>query len=242
MSRDIDPAECWEAAAQSVEQGGSALSVAHDLRHLPAWLTTAEADHAAATVGLDVATAPVLSEVLALSELRDLALAGVALLWSTRLRRVSDAAGDRVQPARAKRIGDLERAAIGTPCRLRLEVSLPWWLVASRLERERACHAALMAWTWDREQERLHRHLPDIAAHAATLGRYGVTDEREVQAIAHAVAHPLTLLDGPGGQLVWQPTQRAIARAAEARASRVDDEPPAPLEMPRRRRRRGGEA
>jgi hypothetical protein len=234
--------ECWELAAQTVAQGGEPLAVAHDLRGLPAWLSPDDAAEGAAAVGLEVDADATLAAVLDLVELRDLALAGVTVMWSTRLRRVSDAAGDRIAPAKARRVGDQERA-LGQSARVRLELSLPWWLVASPLARERACHAALMCWAWDRGWERLHRHLPDIAAHSATLGRYGVTDEREVQAVAHAAAHPLTLLDGPGGQLVWAPTQRAIAAAAERMsATRREDDEPAPTPAPRRRRRQQAEA
>lgn len=233
MSRDAD--EVWDRVAQTLAQGGTAEAVAHDMRDLPRWMD--DTDVAPARVDAGATFAVALTEVLGFVELRDIAKhARPALLWYTRLWRVNDVGGERVVGARCKRVGEQERAA-GTSALLRLEVSLPWWLVATRLQREEALHKALMAWSWDADRERVVPHRPDIVAHAATLGRFGATDPREVQAIAHAARHPLTLLEGPGGQLVWEPTQRALAAAAERMARREDDAPPPVAEAPRRRRR-----
>lgn len=230
-----DEQEVWERVAQTLAQNGTAEAVAHDMRDLPRWLDSADVGVEGRLLGVSVRLG--LAEVLDFAELRDIAKnAWPALLWYTRLWRVTDVGGERVVGARCKRVGEQERAA-GTSALLRLEVSLPWWLVATRLERERALHGALMAWSWDADRERVVPHRPDIVAHAATLGRYGATDPREVQAIAHAARHPLTLLEGPGGQLIWQPTQRALAAAAERMAARREEEPPPVAEVPRRRRK-----
>lgn len=236
MSRAAD--EVWERVAQTLAQEMAPGSVASDMGPLPVWLSAEDIAEAAAG-GVELDTGATLASLRDLSEMRYLRDVGLTVAWSSRLWRVNDALGERVVGVRAKRVGDRERAA-GVDARLRLEVSAPWWLCASPLARERACHAALMGWAWDRE--RVVRHLPDIAAHSATLGRFGATDEREVQAIAHAAAHPLTLLDGPNGQLIWQPTQRAVAAAAERMAAAREEEEPAPAPAPRRRRRPAAEA
>lgn len=70
----------------------------------------------------------------------------------------------------------------------RLELSLPWWLVASEDEMERGLHAVLAACGMRDDRPVLRK--PDIQAHASTLARYGVSGVRQASAVAHAQAHP----------------------------------------------------
>lgn len=70
----------------------------------------------------------------------------------------------------------------------RLELSLPWWLLADELERERGLHEALAYFGVVDNQPVLRK--PDIVGHAATLGRFGVRCAREADAVFHAARHP----------------------------------------------------
>lgn len=70
----------------------------------------------------------------------------------------------------------------------RLELSLPWWLLATEDEQERGLHAVIIACGHDGTKPVLRK--PDIVAHSATLARYGVSGIRQAAAVAHAQAHP----------------------------------------------------
>jgi hypothetical protein len=69
-----------------------------------------------------------------------------------------------------------------------LELSLPWWLLADHDQRERGLHDILCYLGWADGGPVLRK--PDIVAHAATLGRFGVSSAREASAVFHAARHP----------------------------------------------------
>lgn len=215
-----------------------------DLRGERQWVTASDMVVDMRAVGIqDFGPLVVLEH---LKDLDELALLldhfDVDVVWSTRAKWQRDAVESIPTIATIATVPERARVLGETDAHLRLTVYLPCWLAASRLERERALHALLMGY-WPDDSEagifrRLLRRRPDIVAHAATLGRYGVGTVREAQAIAHAVAHPsLETWTDEVGQLVWVPTQRSIAAAAERMAARPrePEEAPAP---PRRRRRK----
>lgn len=214
-----------------------------DLRGERQWVTAhhMEVDMRAAGV-VDPGPRDVVAD---LAEMDELALllehVDVDVVWSTRAKWQRDAVDSIPTIATIATVPERARALGETDAHLRLTVHLPCWLAASRLERERALHALLMGYCPDDAEnpKRLLRHRPDVVAHAATLGRYGVGTLREAQAIAHAVAHPsLETWTDEVGQLVWVPTQRSIAAAAERMAARPRVEEPEEAPAPPRRRRR----
>ena len=78
------------------------------------------------------------------------------------------------------------------PPSFRFTLSLPWFVLASEDQRERALHELLCGCGVSSNGAPIRRQ-PDIVAHAATLGRYGVRSPREAVAVAHVIAHPSTL-------------------------------------------------
>jgi hypothetical protein len=69
-----------------------------------------------------------------------------------------------------------------------LTLSLPWFLLATYEEKLRALHD-LLSYCGVGYQEVPKLRKPSIVAHAATLGRFGVGDIREAQALLHAMRH-----------------------------------------------------
>lgn len=73
----------------------------------------------------------------------------------------------------------------------RLEISLPYVLIATFEQLERGIHDLLCTCGFVNKKPVLRK--PDIIANAATLGRYGVQDIREANAVFHAQRHPMNL-------------------------------------------------
>lgn len=68
-----------------------------------------------------------------------------------------------------------------------LELSLPWWLLASEEQRERGLHDILCYLGWSDGGPALRK---PVVAHPATLARYGVGSEGEASLVFHAQRHP----------------------------------------------------
>lgn len=178
----------------------------------------------------------VLDELLRLPEFSTLDGHPIEVNWTTRAITVRDVTETHVLMGRAAPTTQLERdtwrAESVLPPDFRVLLSLPCWLLASRVERERALHGLLI--TCGVADGRPVRRRPDIVAHAATLGRYGLSGPHEAQAVAHVMAHPSTrrrLAEyrfGPDGQGVfWRPT--ASSRSAlDDLATSADEQPPLP--------------
>jgi len=191
----------------------------------------------------DVDVRPVLRDLAALEEFAWLRAFPIVVEWTTRARYRRDAVDTvpllgacTLVPLRERELTAGEAAPW-----LRLSLSIPAWLVADPLERERGLHALLMGYVPDLAERptKLLRHRPDIVAHSATLGRYGAADAREGQAIGHAVAHVLTARwVEASGQLCWTPTASAI-EAAEAIPARVIVDTDSAGDGPPKRRRKG---
>lgn len=137
------------------------------------------------------------------------------VVLSRRVVREVDAGSERILPGRVSALSQLERDL--TPgLDYRLVISLPWWILASEKEVERGLHELLCycGRASDAEDAKPTIRKPDIRTHAATLGRYGLSGDREATAIAHALAGPARkqLVDfgfGPDGQgCFWLPTKQ----------------------------------
>lgn len=71
-----------------------------------------------------------------------------------------------------------------------LELSLPFFLLATEQEIERGLHELLAPCAYKLENNEPTLKKPDISSYSSTLGRYGVSTPREAQAVAHVLARP----------------------------------------------------
>jgi hypothetical protein len=88
-----------------------------------------------------------------------------------------------------------------------IKLSLPNWLLASRMQRLSLLHHEMMHCGWVNDKPTIKPH--DIQDHAKTLERFGTLFPEEAVAIAAGAAHPRMQepdvkrwLQGPGGQLL----------------------------------------
>lgn len=157
----------------------------------------------------------VLRRLLELDEFADLQEDEVQIRWSTSAMVRKDGPHEEVIAGRAKVVPLAERltwpeGSERAPL-FRLELSLPCFVLAEEDELEAPLHALMMQLGHGDNGPYIRK--PDIAAFSATLGRYGVRTPREVQAVAHAMAHTdlrakLTqhAYDPESGQgLLWKP-------------------------------------
>ena len=190
---------------------------------LPIHWTAQEVREAALCIGQNVDARPYLGTLFAMPECKHYDDFPVEIVWSRKPKFVTDALTTDIVLGRGALVTERERDCwLGedpVPW-VRIILHLPCWLVATDYERERALHAILMGWALSAGGDSLVRRRPDIVAHAATLGRYGADNLREAQAIQHAQANPVTELRVlECGQLVWDWTQRAFARAGDLRSA-----------------------
>lgn len=130
-------------------------------------------------------------QLRALPEFSTIKTAVLDVRWWTKAVGRKDGLVEVVRAGATKLVPKDERetwTGEGEPPWFRVSVSLPWWLLATYEERQRGLHDLLMACAVDSTGPRLRK--PDIVAHAATLGRFGVGDVREARAVLHAAMHP----------------------------------------------------
>lgn len=131
----------------------------------------------------EIDTLLTLPEFQALREGRE-----IEVRWTTKMIALRDALYTLPRLGRAKVVPEVDRAWEGGPelaPHFRLELSLPWWVLATEDERLHALHDLLMYFDAHKaDQPRLRK--PDVIAHAATLGRFGVLDLRQARAVLHA--------------------------------------------------------
>lgn len=148
------------------------------------------ADDLEAAWGSDPVASKV-EDLLALVEFKVLKQMGQRLTvrWTVGSITVSDVIGKTAKLGRVKIVPESDRLTWqgeeDAPD-FRLELSLPYLLLATEDEIERGLHELLAACAYDTE-ERPKLKRPDIVAHASTLARYGVSGPREACAVAHAV-------------------------------------------------------
>lgn len=159
----------------------------------------------------------VLARLRSFPEFAAFATAAIELRWTSRPRFRRDALEDAARLGRTLVVSDAERGSWtgeGPAPWYRLELSIPWVLLAEAAELERALHDLLMYCGVRGEKPgKPVVAKPDISAHAATIARYGVGDAREASVVAHALARPNALeelrafdLDPETGQgLLWGP-------------------------------------
>ena len=200
--------EITETMEWATEEGTTAGDVARRLERLGL------PEHLAGS------TLPTIVDGLArLCDLPEMSMVGgpgrLRVVLSRRVVREVDAGHERILPGRVSALSQLERDL--TPgLDYRLVISLPWWILASPLEAERGLHELLCycGRASDAEDAKPTIRKPDIRTHAATLGRYGLSGDREATAIAHALAGPARAqladfgfgVDGQG--CFWLPTKQ----------------------------------
>lgn len=160
--------------------------------------------------------------------------ARILIDWSMRPFWHTDGPLKEPAPAKIKAISQADREGwrgAGPAPDFRLTISLPWWLLADRFEREAGLHDRLAYMAFKNGGPYLRK--PDITAHAATLARYGLLNPRQVSAFAHASAHPSTPARlrrhhfGPDGQ-------GCLFAPAESSLGRPEDRMPAQELLPQR--------
>lgn len=155
--------------------------------NVPKWMRDADviASHGEDMVG------PLLERLIGWPEFHELEGWRIELRWTRGSIVRKDFVSTEVVAARPKVISPADREAwLGgeDAPQFRLELSLPWWLLADEDQRERGLHVAL-AYLGVADHQPVLRQ-PDISGHAATFGRYGVSGPREVSAVFHAQRHP----------------------------------------------------
>lgn len=154
---------------------------------LEVWLR--DADVSAAVEDL---AGPVLAKLLSWPEFRCLEGVILELRWSTKPMVRKDVIVGMPQAGRPKVVPKADRltwTGVGKAPSFRLELSLPFWLLATVEEKERGLHDVL-SYLGFGENHTPKLRKPDIVAHAATLGRFGVAGLREASAVFHAQRHP----------------------------------------------------
>lgn len=153
--------------------------------NVPAWFRDVDLRE-----GFEDLVGPVLRKLRAFPEFRTWVGEVLELRWTRKPIVVRDMVLEEAVAGRVKAVGVVDRmvwSGDGPAPAFRLELSLPWWLLASDEEQEHGLHAVIAACGMD-DGPVIRK--PDIVAHASTLGRYGIGGIRQAQAIAHAVAHP----------------------------------------------------
>jgi hypothetical protein len=134
---------------------------------------------------------PLLQRLLSWPEFQDIEGWPIARRWTRSVIGRKDFVSTEVVAARPKVVDVGERQAwegTGSAPAFRLQLSLPWWLLATELERERGLHEAIAYFGIVDSKPVLRK--ADIIGHACTLGRFGVRSVREADAVFHAQRHP----------------------------------------------------
>lgn len=150
-------------------------------------------DEAARAVGEDLGAERVVAVLLEGPEFERVRTARILIDWSLKALWHTDGPLKEPAPARIKAVSKADREGWrgdGPPPDFALTVSLPWWLLADRFEREAGLHDRLAYMAFKDGGPYLRK--PDIAAHSSTLARYGLLNPRHASAFAHASAHPST--------------------------------------------------
>lgn len=170
-------------AAARLTEGDSEVPVPH-------WFT----DEDLCAIGEDFLSRP-MRDLRALPEFKVLAPVVIAIRWTRKpvLRRDYLGTVDyhETRCGRPKVVQEVERltwSGPGAAPMFRLELSLPWFLLAEDHEINRGLHELLACLGLRNGKPMLRK--PDVAAFATTLARFGVGHIREAGAIAHAQAHP----------------------------------------------------
>lgn len=156
----------------------------------------------------------------------------IEIRWTSRAIIRRDLIIDEPRCGRTKVVTEAERETWrgdGMAPSFRLELSLPWFMLASEREADRGLHDLLMYCGLRDGRPAMRK--PDIAAHAATLGRYGIEGFREAHAFAHAQYHPnhervlrehgFDPLTGQG--LLWKPDRQEPVSRSKVRVLRGKD-------------------
>lgn len=134
----------------------------------------------------------ILERLRRLPEFETIDLLGVCeIRWSTSAMVQKDGPHEAVIAGRAKAIPLADRltwAGEGAAPMFRLDLNLPAFLLAEDDELEAPMHSLLCQLAVQAGRPYIRK--ADIVGFSANLGRYGVRGPREVQAIAHAMAHP----------------------------------------------------
>lgn len=185
---------------------------------VPSWLRDADVRES-----FEDLAGPVLRRLRGFDEFRTWSAEVVEIRWSKKPIVVKDLVLTEAVAGRIKAVNEADRmtwSGEGPPPAFRVELSLPWWLLATEDEQERGLHAVLASAGMDDDKPCLRK--PDILAFSSTLGRYGVAGVRAASAIAHAQAHPdhrrrmreYGFEVGTGQGLLWGPAADGTAGAA----------------------------
>ena len=153
-------------------------------QEVPKWVSHDEI----AALDQDVVS-PVIEALLRLPEFEKLLAAdALTIVWTPGMVATADLLGKTPRVGRIRVLSERERLTWSrpeAPADFRLELSLPYVLLATADELERGLHELLAACAYDDEKPKLLK--PDISTFASTLGRYGVSTAREASAVAHAL-------------------------------------------------------
>jgi len=203
---------------------------------VPVWIRNQDL-----VAGFEDLAGPVLNRLRPLPEFSTWAAQVIEVRWTRRPIVVRDMVLTEALAGRVKAVSIPDRllwTGQGPAPAFRLELSLPWWLLADDDEQERGLHH-LLAYCGMETGDRPVLRKADIVAHASTLARFGVGGVRQAMAVAHAQAHPTheRLLreygfDPASGQgMLWQehrlPRQANLLELAKDTAKRRKSKPPA---------------
>lgn len=157
---------------------------------LPAWLRDEDVQ---AALGEDLA-GPVIAALLELQEFAHLDGIPLEIGWSPKSCQRKDVVSCDFKVGKVKAMSKKRRQLwpreAGDAPDFEIELSLPYFLLATEDEIERGVHELLAACAFKGEDDEPTLRKADISAYASTLGRYGISTPREAQAVAHLMAHP----------------------------------------------------
>jgi len=154
--------------------------------HMPVWMRDSDV-----VAGHDDLAGPALDRLRDMAEFRAIATEVIEIRWTRRpiVRRDVMGSESRCGRVKAVPVGDrLAWTGEGDAPSFRLELSLPWFLLAEPDEIDRGLHELLAACWVDDDKPVIRK--PDIVAHASTLARFGVSGVREAHAVFCAQRHP----------------------------------------------------
>ncbi len=134
------------------------------------------------------------------SELPEFATVGgieaVEVVLTSKVFKVVDGPITRTLLGRAEKSKPIDLETFPNAKPFRLVLSIPYWLVATEAQRSAALHDLMCRFgRKEAKDEALGAPVlrkPTVAVFAATIGRFGVVDSSQAQAVAHAMAHPET--------------------------------------------------
>lgn len=157
---------------------------------IPAWVRD---EDLVAALGEDL-VGPVLQELLELQEFGHLDGIPFSIGWSPKACVRKDVVSVDNKVGKVKAVSKKRRllwpAEAGDVPDFELELSLPYFLLATEDQIERGVHELLAACAFQGEDDEPTLRKADVQTYASTLGRYGISTAREAQAVAHAMAHP----------------------------------------------------